>query len=286
MSTVVIGGSGQLGHHLRQVMPDAQFWDRQVIDLRDLSALEERTRSARPTAIVIAAAYTAVDKAESEPDVAWRVNAEAPAVLAQVARTLDIPLVHVSTDYVFDGEKADGYSSADPVRPLNQYGRSKLGGELAITGLCRKHWILRTSWVFSPHGNNFPKTMLRLARERDELKVVDDQRGQPTYAGHLARCIAGVLDNAGPKLPWGLHHVGSGPALTWKEFALRVLEKAASRGLLGRVPRVTGIATADYPAPAARPRNSILLTDSRHGAWTRDTFDWDSGLDEMLATLE
>src|SRR5690606_1943891 len=146
-------------------------------------------------AIVNAAAYTAVDRAETERDLAWRINAEAPAELARAAERLSVPLVHVSTDYVFDGHNAEGYVESDPVAPLSVYGRSQLGGELAVATLCARHWILRTSWVFSEHGNNFPKTMLRLARDRDELRVVDDQRGRPTYAGDLADCIAGILDS-------------------------------------------------------------------------------------------
>lgn len=288
MSVLVIGSSGQLARHLREQMPDAQFWDRATVDLADTAALERGLATVQPRAIVNAAAYTAVDRAESEPDLAWRVNAEAPAALARAAKRLDVPLVHVSTDYVFDGLKAEGYLETDGVGPLSVYGRSKLGGELAVRTLCARHWILRTSWVFSEHGHNFPKTMLRLARERDELRIVDDQFGQPTYAGDLARCIAKLLATPGDGavLPWGLHHVGGGPIVTWRQFAAAILEEAARVGLIARLPRIIGITTAEYPTPAMRPRCSVLLTRPATAAWTREPFDWRRGLAAMLASMQ
>lgn len=287
MNILVIGGNGQLGRHLREELPAAEFWDRSVVDLSDAQALSRRLAGARPDVIINAAAYTAVDRAEGERDLAWRVNVEAPAELARAAQRLSIPLAHVSTDYVFDGANAAGYTESDAVAPLNVYGRTKLGGELAIATLCEKHWILRTSWVFSEHGNNFPKTMLRLAREREELRVVDDQRGRPTYAGDLARCIAGLLASLeGPgSLPWGLHHVGGGPVVSWKQFADAVLAHAASTGALARVPRVVGITTDQFPTPAARPRNSVLLTRESTAAHTSQPFDWQRGLVRMFSRL-
>ncbi len=180
MTFLVLGRTGQLASHLQITSPDAWFWDRATADLSDVANLEEKLVAAAPAAIVNAAAYTAVDRAETEPDLAWRINAEAPAAMARAARRLDVPLIHVSTDYVFDGASGSPYVETDGTRPPSVYGRSKLGGELAVATLCAKHWILRTSWVFSEHGHNFPKTMLRLARERTELRVVDDQHGRPT----------------------------------------------------------------------------------------------------------
>lgn len=288
MSVLVIGGSGQLGRHLRRELPEAEFWDRSVVDLANTALLCRKLEAVtRPRVIVNAAAYTAVDRAEAEPDLAWRVNAEAPAVLARAAQRFDVALVHVSTDYVFDGGKATGYVEADAVAPLNVYGRSKLGGELAVASLCRQHWVLRTSWVFSEYGQNFPKTMLRLARQSEELRVVEDQRGRPTYAGDLARCIVRLVGRGvgNRELPWGLHHVGGGPVVSWKQFADVTCELAASTGLLIRVPRVVGISTEAYPTPAARPRNSVLLTREDTSASTRDPFDWHRGLRSMLAAL-
>lgn len=285
MNILVIGGNGQLGRHLRQMLMGAEFWDRTVVDLADIPALTRKLSVAHPDAIVNAAAYTAVDKAESEADLAWRINAEAPAELARAAQRLEIPLVHVSTDYVFDGGKADGYVETDPVRPLNVYGRSKLGGELAVAGLSRRYWILRASWIFSEYGNNFPKTMLRLAAERDELRVVDDQRGRPTYAGDLARCIAGLLKGMADEgaLPFGLHHVGGGPVVSWKTFAIAVLEQAKAAKVVPRIPRIVGISTEEYPTPALRPRNSLLLTQPATAMHTHSPFDWEQGLATALA---
>lgn len=284
MNVLVLGGNGQLGRHLREELPDAQFWDRAVVDVADTAAVVARLAAVHPTAIVNATAYTAVDKAEAEPDLAWRVNAEAPAAMARAAQATGVPMIHVSTDYVFDGAKPGGYTEQDATAPLNAYGRSKLGGELAVASLCRQHWILRTSWVFSEHGSNFPKTMIRLGSQRDELRVVEDQRGRPTYAADMARCIARILASVqGPDpLPWGLHHVGGGPVVSWKEFAVLVLQAAASRGLIERAPRVIGIRTEEYPTPAARPRNSVLLTADTTAAYTREPFDWERGLQRML----
>lgn len=287
LSTLVIGGNGQLGRHLRDELPAAEFWDRTIVDLADDAALTRKLASVRPSAIVNASAYTAVDKAESEPDLAWRINVEAPAAMARAARRLGVPIVHVSTDYVFDGAKAEGYVESDATAPLNVYGRSKLGGELAVAMLCPQHWILRTSWVFSEHGNNFPKTMMRLSRDRDELRVVGDQRGRPTYAGDLARCIAGVLSTSegAQTLPWGLHHVGGGAVISWKEFADCIFAEAAASGIVARTPRVTAITTEQYPTPAARPRNSVLLTRAETAKHTRDPFDWHLGLRRALHNM-
>ena len=255
--------------------------------MSDTAALARRLDAARPDAIINAAAYTAVDRAESEPALAWCVNAEAPATLARAAQHLGVPLVHVSTDDVFDGSQAGGYVESDPVGPLNAYGRSKLGGELAVASLCKRHWILRTSWVFSEHGHNFAKTMLRLALEHEELRIVDDQRGRPTYAGDLADCIVQLLGASarGKAPPTGVHHVGGGAVVSWKQFALFILERAVAAGLVPRVPRIVGIATTEYPTPAARPRNSVLLTRDATVAFTRDPFDWEHGVESMLVAM-
>jgi dTDP-4-dehydrorhamnose reductase len=287
MTILVLGSTGQLASHLRELLPGATFWSRAEADLGQPASLAAAIIALRPTAIVNAAAHTAVDRAESEPDLAWRVNAEAPAAMARAAQALDIPLIQVSTDYVFDGSKDGPYVVTDPVAPISVYGRSKLGGELAVQTLCTKHWILRTSWVFSEFGHNFVKTMLRLARERETLSVVDDQHGQPTYAGDLARLIRDLLRDgaAAPThaLPWGRYHVGSGPVVTWRDFAERIVGLAGERGLIGRVPTVAGIPTSAYPTPARRPRNSVLASDTSLTARYPNAFDWPAGLDTVLA---
>lgn len=289
MTILVLGSTGQLASHLREQLPTATFWSRADADLAQPATLTDAIIDLHPSAIVNAAAHTAVDRAESEPDLAWRVNAEAPAAMARAAQALDVPLIQVSTDYVFDGSKVGAYVATDPVAPISVYGRSKLGGELAVQTLCRKHWILRTSWVFSEFGHNFVKTMLRLARERETLTVVDDQHGQPTYAGDLARLIHGLLRDvaAAPQdaLPWGLHHTGAGPVVTWRDFAERVVTRAGERGLIGRIPTVSGIPTSAYPTPARRPRNSVLATDSNLTSRYPDAFDWQAGLEAVLTRL-
>ena len=289
MTVLVLGSTGQLASHLRETLPAATFWSRAEADLSDPESLPARIIALRPTAIVNAAAHTAVDRAESEPDLAWRVNAEAPAAMARAAQALDVPLIQVSTDYVFDGSKDGAYLVTDAVAPISVYGRSKLGGELAVQTLCQKHWILRTSWVFSEFGHNFVKTMLRLSRERETLTVVDDQHGQPTYAGDLARLIHGLLRDVGAApqnaLPWGLHHTGAGPVVTWRDFAETIVSRAGELGLIPRVPTVTGIPTSAYPTPARRPRNSVLAADASLAERYPGAFNWQAGLDTVLARI-
>jgi dTDP-4-dehydrorhamnose reductase len=285
MTTLVLGSTGQLAAHLRALWPNAQFWSRADADLAAPATLRAQIESARPTAIVIAAAYTAVDKAESEPEQAWRVNAEAPAEIARAAAALDVPLIHVSTDYVFNGLQPAPYVESDPVAPLNVYGRSKLGGELAVASIAKRYWILRTSWVFSEHGHNFVKTMLRLGRERDRLSVVNDQLGRPTYAGDLAAVIDMLLLAPPGAVPYGLHHVGGGQATTWHAFATAIFAAALERGLIPRSPEVAGIPTSAYPTPARRPMSSVLApSTSLHGACPGLT-DWQAGLGRCLDAL-
>jgi dTDP-4-dehydrorhamnose reductase len=287
MKVLVLGASGQVGSHLRQLLPDATFRGRDTADFTDPEALERRVLADAPAIIVNAAAYTAVDRAESEPELAWRVNADGPAALARAARQLDAALLHFSTDYVFDGTSSRAYVETDAMRPQNVYGRTKLAGELAIASLWPKHWILRTSWVFSQHGNNFVKTMLRLARERETLRVVDDQHGSPTYAGDLARLTAGVIEQqcARARLPFGLYHVSGGAPTTWCRFAREVVERAHSIGLIDRRPAVEAITTAEYPTPATRPARSLLAMKPELVRGTGVTPDWESGLDAVLAAL-
>lgn len=287
MSGLVIGSTGQLASHLRELLPQARFLSRADADLAHSTELAKVLHQANPSYIVNAAAYTAVDRAESEPHVAWAVNAEAPATMARVANALSIPLVHVSTDYVFDGTGERPWRTDDPVNPLNVYGRTKLAGELAVRTLCPRHWILRTSWVFSEYGANFVKTMLRLAGQGSQpLRVVDDQRGRPTYAGDLARLIAQlVAQPGGDETPrYGIHHATGGPAVSWREFAEVVVDRGFAVGLLKRRVPVVGIRTVDYPTPAKRPANSVLEPDEIL-ALEPFQFDWRAGLERMMQRL-
>lgn len=289
MSVLVVGRTGQLARHLQLLLPAATFWDRSQADLAQPERLQAQIEAFSPTAIINAAAHTAVDKAESERDLAWRVNAESPAAMARAAARCDAPLVHVSTDYVFDGGSERAYLETDPVSPQNVYGTTKLGGELAVRALAPRHWILRTSWVFSEYGNNFVKTMVRLGKERSELKVVNDQRGRPTYAGDLARLITALVTNPG-SVATGTYHAG-GPdrvgngAVTWCDFAAAIFSKAHARGLIAKQPALSGIPTSQYPTPARRPKNSVMEPNGALHSGTAVAFDWQRGLDRVLEYL-
>jgi dTDP-4-dehydrorhamnose reductase len=285
MTALVLGSSGQIASHLREHLPDAVFWGRGELDLAaNPAALAAAATALEPSLIVNAAAYTAVDRAESDRSVAWRLNAEAPAGAASAAAALDVPLLHFSTDYVFDGRKPGAYFVDDCVGPLNVYGATKLAGEIAIRTLCPKHWIVRTSWVFSEHGANFVKTMLRLAASGKAPRIVADQHGRPTYAGDLATLAARVARS--PEiLSYGTYHAVGGPATTWHGFAEAIVAKAFALGLLPQTVTVTPIATAEYPTPARRPANSLIEPSpelSRAGV----TFDWPRGLDRVLTELK
>ncbi|HEX7236584.1 MAG TPA: dTDP-4-dehydrorhamnose reductase [Gammaproteobacteria bacterium] len=287
MTVLVLGSSGQLATHLRELLPDATFCGRTTLDLGEPARVAAAIEALRPSAIVNAAGYTAVDKAESEPALAWRVNAESVAAAALAAAALDVPLVHVSTDYVFDGRKTSPYVEGDPTNPLSVYGATKLAGELAARALCKKSWILRVSWVFSEHGANFVKTMLRLAATRDELRVVADQRGRPTYAGDLATVIAELVRRAASdaRLPFGTYHAVGGQAVSWHEFAERIVEQAFTRGMIAKRVPVRAITTEEYPTPARRPANSVLEPSRELERTLGVAIDWSAGLATALAAL-
>jgi dTDP-4-dehydrorhamnose reductase len=285
MSILVFGASGQLASHLRELLPDADFWGRDRLDLRDPPSVEPAIQALPPSCIVNAAAYTAVDRAESERDAAFAINAEAPTAMARVASRLDIPLVHISTDYVFDGTKTGEYAVDDPCNPISTYGESKLAGERAVRLLSPRSVVLRTSWVFSEYGVNFVKTILRLAREKEELRIVADQFGRPTYAGDLARLVAKIAAGPATRLPGGTYHAVGGPSVSWYEFAQAIVESAARQGRLSRVPRVIAIPTSAFPTPAKRPANSVLSPSPELRASFDVTFDWAKGLDRTIERL-
>lgn len=287
MTVVVLGSSGQLATHLRELLPDARFCGRDTLDLAQPAGVAAAIEAMRPTAVVNAAGYTAVDKAESEPAVAWRINAESVAAAALAATALDVPFVHVSTDYVFDGRKASEYVESDATNPLGVYGATKLAGEIAARALCKKTWILRVSWVFSEHGANFVKTMLRLAATRDELKVVADQRGRPTYAGDIAAVIAELVRRTDLRqpLPFGTYNAVGGPVVSWHEFAETIVEQACARQLIPKRVPVRPITTAEYPTPARRPASSALKPSGELESASGVAMDWRKGLTAALTNL-
>lgn len=258
---LVFGSTGQLARELARAEWAAgtrlTFLDRAAADLRQAMTLAPVVRRHRPDIVIVAAAYTAVDRAESEESLAFAVNAEAPAAIAAAAAKLSIPVIYLSTDYVFDGEKRGRYEEDDPTRPLGAYGRSKRAGEEMVRSANPCHIVLRTSWIFSVHGSNFVRTMLRLAETRDEVRIVGDQRGCPTAAASLAAAIARLVPTLlQPAAPSGTFHLASPSDATWHSFAEAIFSGIAARG--GRRPRNLAIPTSDYPTPARRPLNSRL----------------------------
>ena len=251
MRILLTGRNGQVGWELeRALAPLGEMiaTDRSTLDLTSEEQIRSVVRAVKPNVIVNAAAYTAVDKAESEPELAMRINGFAPGVLAEEAKRLGALLVHYSTDYVFDGEKATPYDEDDEPNPINVYGRTKLEGERAVKASGCRHLVLRTSWVYGARGKNFLLTMLRLARERSELRVVDDQVGAPTSSGAIARATAQCLRRNAQ----GLYHFAAAGRVSWCGFARAILARA-------RIDTpVVAIRSEDYPTPARRPRNSCL----------------------------
>ncbi|MEQ8857250.1 MAG: dTDP-4-dehydrorhamnose reductase [Pseudomonadales bacterium] len=286
MTIVVLGANGQVGTHLRTALPSAVFWDRSAADLLHPDHVEAALRDQAPSIIVNCAAYTAVDKAELEPALAWLVNAESAAAIARAARTAGADLVHLSTDYVFDGCSDRPYNENDGTHPINVYGRTKLAGELATATLCQRSWILRTSWVFSEHGANFVKTMLRLAAAHEQIRVVADQLGRPSYAGDVANLIAALVARLGDNPPQpGLYHLGGGEPTSWFEFARTLFHEARQAGLIDEPPKVEPISTADYPTQAQRPMNSVLEPNTSFLEALGASLDWKAGLKAMMRKI-
>jgi len=287
VSLLILGRQGQLARALSEALPDAQALGRETLDLADTAAIAPALLAMRPRAIVNAAGWTAVDLAECEPAAAWRLNASAVAEIAAAAAELGIPLVHISTDYVFDGLATAEYPPDAPARPLGAYGRSKLAGELAAATLCPQHWILRTSWVFSHMGTNFLRTMLRLGGEREHLRVVADQFGRPTAAEDLGALIASLLAaiEAGRAPPPGVYHATGGPVVSWHGFAEAIFREAVACGLLERAPAVEAIATVDYPTPAPRPLRAVLAPSEALLGPGAAAPDWTRALPRSLARI-
>jgi len=287
MRVAVIGTSGQLATELCNQAPGGvlELVPSQRLDATDKPALYEFLDRTRPNLVMNAAAYTAVDRAETEVERAFAVNETAPRLLAEWCQAHESALFHVSTDYVFDGEKDGAYREDDVTAPLGVYGKSKLAGEVAVRSTLSRHVILRTKWVVSAHGQNFVKTMLRLARERDELRVVADQRGRPTMAADIARVmwlLAGRWATA-RELSWGTFHFAGRGETTWHGFASAIVQ--AQEPLTGRAPRVTAIETKDYPTPARRPKNSVLDTSKFESVFGIAPRAWQEDLPDLVRRL-
>ncbi|GJE12828.1 MULTISPECIES: dTDP-4-dehydrorhamnose reductase [Methylobacterium] len=290
MDVLVLGGAGQVGTELRALAWPAGVSvhapGRAELDITDARAVAAELAARDYRVVINTAAYTAVDKAEADVVAAWRLNALAPAILAAATAETSIPLVHVSTDYVFAGSKPDGaYAPDDPIDPQSVYGASKAAGELAVRTGNPRHAIVRTAWVVSPHRGNFVKTMLRLSAERDALTVVDDQYGCPTSAADLAAALATIARRLATDAdaPTGTFHCVNAGATTWCGFAEAIVAGSARRG--GRPVPVNGIPTSAYPTPARRPANSRLSTDSLTAAYGLAPRPWQAALDDILDRL-
>lgn len=284
------GATGQVGFELLQTLaPLGRVVAplRAELDLANLDAIRDVVRALRPAAIVNAAAYTAVERAEQESDVCARINGEAPGVLAEEAARLGVPMIHFSTDYVFDGRASRPYREDDTPNPLNVYGRTKLAGERAVAAAGGRHVILRTSWVYGARGSNFLRTMLRLGRERSELTVVDDQTGTPTWSRSIARATATVLRHlrgSDHSAPSGIYHLTSAGSATWCTFVEEIFRLLPSGGA-GGAPRVIPIATADFPSTVQRPLYSVLDSGMVRERFGVSIADWRSDLATVMAEL-
>ena len=311
MRMIVTGAQGQVGWELTRrataLGHDVLAWDVAELDITDADAVDQALDASSAELVINAAAYTAVDKAEQESALAFAVNRDGPAHLAAACARLNIPLLHISTDYVYDGAKIDPYVETDPTTPLGVYGASKLAGDEVVRGLLPRHLILRVSWVFGVHGHNFVKTILRLAREREELRIVADQRGCPTYAGDIADALlelAGRITEIDADGVWGTYHYCGEPATTWHGFASAIVERAREseqspkrhRRKTGPAAKsgpvaaplvaqtVTPITTANYPTPAARPINSVLDCAKLAARFGIQPRPWQPGLDAVIGS--
>jgi len=291
---LLVGKDGQVGTELQRTLAPLgpiTAVDRDTCDLTRPEQVRATVRAAAPQVIVNVAAHTAVDQAESEPELAFALNADGPALLAEEAKRCGAALIHYSTDYVFDGRKREPYIESDAVNPLGVYGRSKLAGEQAVAAAGVPHLILRTSWVYGLHGRNFLLTMMRLAREKPELRVVADQYGVPNWAAALATATAEIVRKAAASGDpvralgerGGVYHLTCSGKTSWHGFAAAIIERLHARGEVPRVP-VVPITTAEFPTPAQRPANSVLDGGALARDWGVLLSDWESALDACLAS--
>ncbi|EKO3767281.1 dTDP-4-dehydrorhamnose reductase [Vibrio metschnikovii] len=289
MRVLVTGSRGQVGHCLTQqlsTMKGVVFLavDRDQLDITHHAQVDAVVNEFKPNIIINAAAHTAVDRAEQEIELSYAINRDGPQYLAQAAYKVGAVILHISTDYVFSGDKPSSYLESDPTAPQGVYGESKLAGEIAVAQACPRHIILRTAWVFGEHGNNFVKTMLRLAQTRDALCVVADQYGGPTYAGDIANALLmmGKAIVKGKSTAFGAYHFSGLPHVSWHEFACTIFAKAREQGILNKPLQVNAITTQEYPTPAKRPANSRLETQKIHQHFSVVASDWCAALNHLI----
>lgn len=284
---LVTGAKGQVGQEIVSLCEGLGFLvvgcGRDQLDISNPQDVDEFFEQHTPNIVVNAAAYTAVDKAESESELATQINAEAVQTIAQACQQHNAILIHLSTDYVFDGEKKSAYVETDPTNPLGVYGQSKLLGEQAIQSHCSQFYILRTSWVFGQFGHNFVKTMLRLAQQGNDLRVVADQIGTPTPARFIAETIIELILQQ-DRVPFGIYHLAGLSQVTWHEFACEIIERAHRRGICPKVD-IAAITTDEFPTPAKRPKNSCLESKKLFQALKITPKTWHNYLDDILSGI-
>ncbi|MEG4405202.1 dTDP-4-dehydrorhamnose reductase [Microcoleus sp. MON2_D5] len=285
MKILLAGGSGQLAQELQPILlssGEVIALDRTHLDLSQPESIRQAMAEIQPNLVVNAGAYTAVDKAESEPELANAVNGIAPGILAEECEKLGASLIHFSTDYVFDGSHGSAYLETDSTNPLGTYGKSKLAGEEAIRKAGNRHIIIRTAWVYGNGGKgNFVKTMLRLGKEREEIRVVADQIGSPTWTGDLAEAISQIIPRLGPE-SFGTYQYTNSGVCSWYDFAIAIFEEAAQLGFPLKIQRVIPITTSEYPTPAKRPAFSVLSTVKISALLGTYPPHWRQGLRQML----
>jgi len=292
MRVLLFGANGQVGSECRRIFQQ-KGWDvipllRVDVDFSEPNKVYEAVKAYKADVVVNACAYTAVDKAEDEADLADLINAQSVASIGKGCNELNIPAIHISTDYVFDGEAKTPYKEEDIVSPLGVYGKTKLEGEQFLQKQHEKHIILRTSWVFSAEGNNFVKTMLRLAKTKDELGVVGDQFGCPTYAGDIASSIALIIEKINSTAEftqWGIYHCSNQGETNWCDFSRAIFAEGVKAGILDREPKVSGITTQEYPTPTARPAYSVLSCVKLERLLQQPMPSWKLGLAKVCKEL-
>lgn len=285
---LITGSKGQVGYCLVQQLTgkaDILAVDRDELDITDKDQVYQTVQEFQPDIIINAAAHTAVDKAESEIELSEAINVYGPQYLAEAANKIGATILHISTDYVFNGEGSQAYKETDETGPQGVYGKTKLAGEIAVQQANPRSVILRTAWVFGEHGHNFVKTMLRLGKERDTLGIVGDQFGGPTYAGDIAAALIKIANEIlkGRNDVFGVYHFTGQPYVSWFEFAQAIFTQAESKKLLEKRPHLNSIATTDYPTPAKRPANSRLDLSKIKQTFDIEPSDWQKALENIKA---
>ncbi|EDK29064.1 dTDP-4-dehydrorhamnose reductase [Vibrionales bacterium SWAT-3] len=290
MRVLITGCHGQVGTCLTEQLNQDEnttilALDREHLDITNQDSVNAVVSEFQPTIIINAAAHTAVDKAEEEVELSYAINRDGPKYLAQAAQTIGAAILHISTDYVFEGNKVGDYIETDTTNPQGVYGESKLAGEIAVVQSCDKHIILRTAWVFGESGNNFVKTMLRLGQTRDALSIVGDQFGGPTYAGDIANTLIQIAKRItqGSEIEYGVYHYSGLPHVSWFDFADTIFDVAVQQKLLDSKPTLTSITTEQYPTPAKRPSNSRLSNEKVMANFSIEASDWKVALNNIQA---